>query len=59
MSESRADELFRVRGEFKTSDDFRWKFKKFAAFSNFQQMFYFSSGRFGFPAGKFIFPEIF
>jgi hypothetical protein len=42
-----------------TSSDFRWKFKKSAEFSNFQQMFYFSNGRLGFPAGKFIFQEIF
>jgi hypothetical protein len=28
---------------------FRGKFKKSAEFLNFQQMFYFSSGRFGFP----------
>src|SRR5262252_227374 len=38
---------------------FRWKFKKSAEFSNFQRMFHFSSGRFGFPAGKFIFQQIF
>ena len=28
-------------------------------FSDFPQIFYFSSGRFGFRAGKIIFPEIF
>ena len=30
-----------------------------AEFSNFQRIFYFSSGRFGFPAGKIIFGQIF
>jgi hypothetical protein len=50
----------RFRTPFVTlPNDFCWKFKKSAEFSNFQQMVYFSSGRFRFPAGKSIFLEIF
>jgi hypothetical protein len=36
-----------------------WKFKKSADFSDFQQIFYFSSWKFRFPAGKFFFQLVF
>jgi hypothetical protein len=36
-----------------------WKFKKSAEFLDFPQIFYFSSGRFRFLAGKIFFQEIF
>jgi hypothetical protein len=37
----------------------RWKFKRSAGKSFFEPEFYFSSVRFVFPAGKFLFQQIF
>jgi ATP-dependent Clp protease ATP-binding subunit ClpA len=48
----------RCRTGFRRTCSVSWKFKKSAEFSDFLQIFYFSSGRFSFLAGDFVFQQI-